>query len=328
MSLDGENIVIHQEGKIIKKFPLHTWSSIISFSYKGASPALMSACVKRDIMLSFCTPRGKFLASVSGETRGNVLLRREQYRIADDDEKSYKIASNMIIGKLFNSRWSVERTKRDHKLRIDVEKLADLSQKINNSIKSIDKSKYELDYLRGIEGNAATYYFQAFDDMILNNKEDFFFKTRNRRPPQDNVNAMLSFAYALLKNDCASALESVGLDSYVGFLHQDRPGRQSLALDLMEELRPCFADRFVLTLINNRILNKSDFEKQDSGAVYLNIDGRTKFLRQWQEKKQETIKHPFLEEKINWGLVPYAQAMLLARYIRGDLDEYPPFLWK
>lgn len=164
--------------------------------------------------------------------------------------------------------------------------------------------------------------------MILRQKEDFFFRSRNRRPPMDNVNAMLSFAYSLLANDCASALESVGLDAYVGFLHRDRPGRTSLALDMMEELRPCLADRFVLTVVNNRILSGSDFEKSESGAVWMTDDGRRKFLKHWQERKQEAITHPFLEEKLPWGLVPYVQALLLARYLRGDLDAYPPFLWK
>ena len=182
--------------------------------------------------------------------------------------------------------------------------------------------------LRGLEGAAANAYFGVFDQMILRQKEDFFFRSRNRRPPMDNVNAMLSFAYSLLANDCASALESVGLDAYVGFLHRDRPGRTSLALDMMEELRPCLADRFVLTVVNNRILSGSDFEKSESGAVRMTDDGRRKFLKHWQERKQETITHPFLEEKLPWGLVPYVQALLLARYLRGDLDAYPPFLWK
>ena len=164
--------------------------------------------------------------------------------------------------------------------------------------------------------------------MILRQKEDFFFHERSRRPPLDNVNAMLSFSYSLLANDCAGALASVGLDAYVGFLHRDRPGRTSLALDLMEELRPCIADRFVLRMINNRLLTASEFEKSESGAVRMTDQGRRKFLKYWQERKQESITHPYLEEKLPWGLVPYVQALLLARYLRGDLDAYPPFLWK
>lgn len=186
----------------------------------------------------------------------------------------------------------------------------------------------DLDTLRGIEGAAATAYFGVFDHMLLNRKEAFFFHGRSRRPPLDRVNAMLSFAYSLLAHDCASALESVGPDSYVGFLHRDRPGRQSLALDLMEELRPCMADRFVLTLVNNRMLRPEDFQMQDSGAVLLSDDGRRKFLKTWQERKRDTLTHPYLGEKLSWGMIPYVQALLLARCLRGDLDGYPPFLWK
>ena len=185
-----------------------------------------------------------------------------------------------------------------------------------------------MDSLRGLEGAAATVYFDVFDDMILREKEAFFFHGRNRRPPLDNVNAMLSFAYSLLTNDCASALEAVGLDSYVGFMHRDRPGRMSLALDLMEELRPCLADRFVLTLINNRVMKPGDFEKAEDGAVRMTDDARRKFLKSWQERKQESITHPYLGEKMPWGLIPYMQALLLSRFLRGDLDAYPPFLWK
>lgn len=217
--------------------------------------------------------------------------------------------------------------RRDHRLRIDdsaFEAACLTHKELLDAILKVD----DLETLRGLEGVAASGYFQMFDQMILRQKEDFFFQSRNRRPPTDNVNAMLSFAYSLLANDCASALESVGLDAYVGFLHRDRPGRTSLALDIMEELRPCFADRFVLTLINNRVITGEDFLKTESGAVRMTDAGRRKFLKQWQERKQEAITHPFLEEKMSWGLVPYVQALLLARYLRGDLDGYPPFLWK
>ena len=190
------------------------------------------------------------------------------------------------------------------------------------------KNTSSLGSLRGLEGEAASLYFSVMDQMILTNKTDFFFVGRSRRPPMDKMNALLSFAYALLARDCASALESVGLDSYVGFLHTDRPGRMSLALDLMEEFRPCLADRFVLTLINNRIIKASDFDEQAGGAVNLTDSGRKRFLLSWQERKREIITHPYLKEKMPWGLVPYIQALLLSRYIRGDLDGYPPFLWK
>ena len=327
LTLDGENIVVRREQQEIGRFPLHNLTGIVCFSYAGASPALMGACAKREVALSFCTPGGRFLARTAGITNGNVLLRREQYRAADDPLRSCRIARYMIFGKLYNSRWSIERTRRDHKLRIDEEKFRNASQSIRNLLPQV-LEETSMDSLRGLEGAGATVYFDVFDDMILREKNAFFFRGRNRRPPLDNVNAMLSFAYSLLTNDCASALEAVGLDSYVGFLHRDRPGRTSLALDLMEELRPCLADRFVLTAINNRVMQPADFDRSEDGAVLLTDDGRKKFLKSWQERKQETITHPYLGEKIPWGLVPYLQALLLSRFLRGDLDAYPPFLWK
>lgn len=327
LSLDGENVVVNRGKQEAGRFPLHNLNAIFSFSYAGASPALMGACAAKEINLVFCTPNGKFLARTAGVSNGNVLLRRKQYRIADEMTESCKIARNMIFGKLYNSRWSIERTKRDHKMRIDQDKLVRASEKIKKVIPEVLKEQ-SLDSLRGLEGVGATAYFGVLDDMILRDKDKFFFHERNRRPPLDNVNAMLSFAYSLLGNDCASALESIGLDAYVGFLHRDRPGRSSLALDLMEELRPCMADRFVLTMINNRVVSPGDFVASESGAIRMTNEARKKFIKNWQEKKQEVITHPYLEEKIPWGLVPYVQSLLLARYLRGDLDEYPPFLWK
>ena len=327
LSLDGENVVASQGQKELGRFPLHNLSSIITFSYSGASPALMGACAQRQIDLVFCTPRGRFLARTSGEYQGNVLLRRTQYRLADDPIQSCRVASNFIFGKIYNSRWSIERTIRDHPLRVDTTKLKDTSQKLKDLLSGI-ASETSLDSLRGLEGVGATLYFDTLDCMILNNKEDFFFRNRNRRPPLDNMNAMLSFSYTLLANDCAAALNTVGLDPYVGFLHRDRPGRISLALDLMEELRSCMADRLVLTLVNNRMVSGEDFISRESGAVIMRDDARRVFLKSWQAKKQETITHQYLKEKMPWGLVPYVQALLLARYLRGDLDQYPPFLWK
>ena len=327
LTLDGENVVVNREKHEIARYPLHTLLNIISFSYAGASPALMGACTKRDIGFAFCTPRGRFLARVTGESSGNVLLRRMQYRVADDLPQSCRVARTLIFGKLYNSRWSIERTCRDHSLRIDAEALKGASLKLKELL-PIVLEELSLDSLRGLEGVGASIYYGVMDHMVLNNKETFFFRERSRRPPLDPLNALLSFAYSLLAHDCASALESVGLDAYVGFLHRDRAGRASLALDLMEELRPCTADRFVLTLINNRILSASNFETRETGAVFLTDDGRRTFLKNWQAKKKETITHPYLKEKMQWGIVPYIQALLLARYLRGDLDEYPPFLWK
>lgn len=327
LSLESENVLANRAGQTVARYPLHTLQSIITFSYAGASPALMGACAERNIALSFCTPRGKFLARVSGETTGNVLLRRKQYRATDDPAESCAIAKNMILGKVYNARHSIERTRRDHGMRVDMEKLQKASEQLKESFRTIQECT-DLDSLRGLEGAGAVIYFNVFDDMLLHQKDVFFFRERNRRPPLDPINAMLSFAYSLLTHDCAAALESVGLDSYVGFLHRDRPGRNSLALDLMEELRPCMADRFVLTMVNNRVIKESDFEYQPTGAVLLNETGRKTFLKYWQEKKKDTLTHPYLGEKMVWGMVPYLQAMLLARYLRGDLDAYPPFLWK
>lgn len=327
LTLDGENIVIQNGEKTLGRFPLHTLENIICFTYKGATPALMGACAERKIGMSFFSPRGAYLARVVGKEYGNVLLRKEQYRISDDDNRSVAYAKNMIVGKVFNSRWSIERTLRDHAYRVDAEKLKQVSNTLYETLPGIDRV-ISLDELRGIEGKAAEQYFSAFNDMVLNQKEDFAFTKRNRRPPLDNINAILSFAYTVLAGDCANALSSVGLDPYVGFMHRDRPGRNSMALDLMEELRPILADRFILTLINTKAVQASHFERQKDNAVLLNDDGRKVFFNAWQNHKKETITHPYLKEKIEWGLVPYVQALLLARTIRGDIDEYPPFLWK
>lgn len=327
LSLDGENIVANRDKKAVARYPLHTLQNVVSFSYAGASPALMGACAERGIGFAFCTPRGRFLARVCGIGKGNVLLRRTQYRAADDPVQSCRIARTMIFGKLYNARWSIERTCRDHSMRVDGEKLAGASKRIKELLPLV-KEEVSLESLRGLEGVGATAYFDVFDDMILNRQDAFYFRGRSRRPPLDAVNAMLSFAYSMLAHDCASALESAGLDSYVGFLHRDRPGRKSLALDLMEELRPCMADRFVLTLMNNRIIKPTDFSSSESGAVFLNDSGRKIFLKNWQEKKKDMLTHPYLNEKLPWGMIPYVQALLLARYFREDLDAYPPFLWK
>lgn len=327
LTLEGENAVVKRGEEAVGRYPLHILSGIITFSYAGASPALMGACAKRNIALSFCTPRGKFLARSCGESSGNILLRRMQYRVADDPGPCCRIARSFIFGKVYNCRWVIQRTLRDHKLRVDEEKLRSISDQLKAQLPLIAEET-SAEALRGLEGASATLYFSVVNDLILSNQDVFAFHGRSRRPPMDRINALLSFVYTLLAHDCASALESVGLDSYAGFLHRDRPGRSSLALDLMEELRPCIADRFVLTLINNRIIKPEDFEIRESGAVYLKEDSRKSVLSHWQQRKQEQITHPYLDEKIPWGLVPYLQALLLARYLRGDLDDYPPFLWK
>ena len=327
LALETENVAVYIGEEKKAQYPLLVLESIISFSYKGASPALLGACARNGIQLVFLTPRGRFLARVCGQEQGNVLLRKEQYRLSDKLEKSCHIARNFIFGKVYNQRWVLERTLRDHRMRVDAAKLESASQALAGLLPAIE-TQTDLDALRGLEGEASVRYFHVFDEMVLNQKADFLFDGRNRRPPTDNMNALLSFAYVLLSNDCASALESVGLDSYVGFMHRDRPGRTSLALDLMEELRAPMADRLCITLVNNRVLQDKHFERQESGAVFLGEDGRKLFLSAWQNKKKEEITHPYLKEKMAWGLVPYVQSLLLARCLRGDLDGYPPFLWK
>lgn len=327
LALENENVVVWQEDERKGQYPLLILEGIVSFSYKGASPALMGECAKRGISLCFMTRNGRFLARVCGETKGNVLLRAQQYRIADSPALSCQAARNFIFGKVYNSRWSIERTARDHGLRVPAEKLKAVSHQLAGKLEPIMACQ-ELDRLRGIEGEASAQYFGVLDWMILNQKETFSFGERSRRPPADPVNAMLSFVYTLLGHDCAAALESVGLDPYVGFMHRLRPGRESLALDLMEELRPICADRLVITLINTKEIQPKHFQHQGSGAVLLNDEGRKLVLSAWQNRKREELTHPYLKEKLAWGLVPYAQALLLARYIRGDLDGYPPFLWK
>ncbi len=327
LALEGETVVVLAGEEKRGQFPLHTLENILCFSYKGASPALMGKCAEAGIGLCFFTPRGRFLARVCGKNIGNVLLRRTQYRAADDPARSCQIARCFLFGKVYNSRWSIERTRRDHAMRVDDEQLHRASRLLAEQLPAF-LQETDLDALRGLEGQTAAVYFGVFDALILNQRETFSFTGRSRRPPTDAVNALLSFAYTLLASVCTGALESVGLDAYVGFLHRDRPGRSSLALDLMEELRPLFADRLVLTLINNRVIHAQHFEWQPGGAVLLNDEGRKAFLSAWQKRLAESITHPYLKEKLAWGLVPYVQALLLARHLRSDIDDYPPFLWK
>ncbi|MBE5794572.1 MAG: type I-C CRISPR-associated endonuclease Cas1 [Clostridiales bacterium] len=327
LALENENVVVWQDDERKGQYPLLMLEGIVSFSYKGASPALMGECAQRGISLCFMTQRGRFLARVCGESRGNVLLRKQQYRVSDDENTSCQVARNFIFGKVYNSRWVLERTLRDHALRIDNDKVKKASIQLADQLDAL-RICNDLNSLRGMEGELSARYFGVLDDLILNQKDSFSFDGRNRRPPQDNVNAMLSFLYTVLAHDCASALESVGLDAYVGFMHRDRPGRESLALDLMEELRPVFVDRFVLTLINTREIQAKHFQRQAGGVVLMTDEGRKVILTAWQNRKKEEITHPYLKEKMPWGLVPYVQALLLARCLRGDLDGYPPFLWK
>ena len=327
LALDGENIVVYEEKNEVGRLPLHNLEGIVSFCYRGTSPALMGACADRNISLCYLTPQGKFLARVTGKVKGNVILRQQQYQSSQDEKISLSIAKNCILGKVYNARWILERAIRDHSMQIDVIKVKSASEKLKNSLEYIQNCQTK-EQLRGYEGEAASVYFGVLDELILQQKKDFTFQGRNKRPPLDNMNAMLSFVYTLLTNTITSALECVGLDPYVGYLHTDRPGRASLSLDLIEELRSVLADRFVLSLVNKKIVSGKNFKKKENGAVLMDDELRKCLLTEWQKKKKETITHPYLKEKVEWGMVPYVQAMLLARYLRGDLDGYPAFLWK
>lgn len=327
LSLDGDNIVLLKDQEKLGRLPLHNLESVVAFGYTGASPAFMGYCAERNISIVFLTMNGRYLARVIGASKGNVILRKKQCLISEDEVLAARIARNFIIGKIYNQKWMLERMTRDYPLRIDVTRFKEASQHLTSIMEAVRECK-DLERIRGLEGQAALAYNKLFDQMILQQKEDFYFLTRSRRPPQDNVNAMLSLAYTLLANDMTSALEGVGLDAYIGFMHRDRPGRASLALDVMEELRGVYADKFVLTLINKRLVQAEDFVHKENGAVLMTDEARKKFLAAWQSRKQEKITHPYLGEKIPWGLVPHVQALLLARHLRNDLDEYPPFLWK
>lgn len=327
---DGANIIVEVDGKERGRVPMHMIGGVVSFARPGASPALMAACAEAGIALSFLTPYGKFLARVEGPRTGNVLLRRTQYRLADDPVRTLPIVRGIITAKAANQRTVLRRALRDHGARMDEDTRGQLEIAEKQLVHVARRSAKadDIAVLRGHEGEAARIYFSAFNAMIQGDQSVFSFNGRSRRPPLDRVNSLLSFLYAMLGHDCRSALESVGLDPQVGFLHADRPGRASLALDMMEEMRPVLADRLALTLINRGQLKARDFVVEDGGAVTLTDDGRKTVLTAWQERKKRELRHPFLDEKSTMGLVPHIQALLLSRHLRGDLDGYPAFIWK
>ena len=327
LSKDGETVAVKVEGEIRLRLPVHTLGGIVCFGNVSCSPYLMGFCAENNVAISFLSEHGRFLARVQGPVSGNVLLRREQYRRADDLEFSAKVSKFILTGKITNCRAVLQRALRDHSNKIEEEQVRNAVMRLNRQIELFDQEQ-SLDVLRGIEGDSAHIYFNVFDHLIVSQKEAFRFDERNRRPPLDNVNCLLSFIYTLLTHDVRSALESVGLDPAVGFLHRDRPGRPGLALDLMEEFRPFIADRLVLSLINLQQVQDKSFKKMDSGAVIMTDDARKTVLVAYQERKQEEILHPFLEEKVMIGMLFHIQALLMARYLRGDLDGYPPFIWK
>lgn len=327
LTKDGENVVARIDNNEVMRVPALNIENIVCMNHLGASPYLMNLCAERGIGLCFLTPNGYFLARVTGKTTGNVLLRRTQYRVADNEQQSLDLAKLIISGKIFNSRKVVERFKRDHTelnigLRDEIEKLSALLRHYSIlAARATDK-----DSLRGLEGEAATLYFSMFDNMIVVQKNQFTFNGRNRRPPKDKVNCMLSFVYTLLAHEMQSALETVGLDPYVGFLHTDRPGRPSLALDMMEEFRAYLADRLVLSLINRKQIESKHFIENGQDNIIMTDDGKKIILSAWQNRKKEEMQHPYLQEKVPVGLLPYIQAMLMARFLRNDSDNYPVFL--
>jgi CRISPR-associated protein Cas1 len=324
---EGETVVVEREKQKVLQLPVHTLDGIVCFGNVLCSPFLLGLCAERNIAVSFLSEYGRFLASVQGPVRGNVLLRRQQYRMADDDETTRKIAGQIVNGKLANCRIVLNRTIRDHAAKTDAAALQSASAKIDAIIDRIPRGESSNE-IRGFEGQAAAEYFRVFNHLIIEQKNDFVFVERNRRPPLDEVNALLSFIYTLLAHDIRSALETVGLDPAVGFLHRDRPGRPGLALDIMEEFRPVIADRMVLSLINRRQVGKKGFVKAANGAVIMDDSTRKTVLAEYQGRKQDKVYHPYIEETVPIGLLFFIQANLMARHIRGDIDGYPPFFWR
>lgn len=324
---DGENVLVMVGDENRLRIPIHNLEGIVCFGYMGASPALMHLCAERNVGLSFHTTSGRFLARVVGPVSGNVLLRRKQYNTADSDGESLQFAKGFVFGKIFNCRCVLQRFLRDHGEKGEFKNIQEAVKLLTLQLQKIINCS-NVETLRGLEGEGARAYYGVFNDLILEEREAFQFNGRSRRPPLDLPNALLSYLYTLLANDCRSALETVGLDPQVGFLHKERPGRPSLALDLMEELRPYLVDRLTLSLINNRQIDTKGFITKETGGIIMNEEMRKLIIASWQKRKQEEILHPFLGEKITIGLIPYAQAMLLARHLRGDLDAYPPFLMK
>lgn len=324
---EGEAVLVRVEKETKLRVPIHTLGGIVCFGQVSCSPPLMWLCGERGVAISFLSEQGRFLARVEGPVSGNVLLRREQYRRVDVPTARVEIARGMVLAKVANCRTVLQRATRDHDDKPGTEQIERAVRRLGVLQDGIQREQ-DLAVLRGREGDAANTYFEVMDHLITAQKEDFFFRGRSRRPPLDNMNALLSFTYTLLAHDASSALQAVGLDPQVGFLHAERPGRPSLALDLMEEFRPFLADRLVLSLVNLRQVQGKGFKKTESGAVEMTDETRKELLVAYQKRKQEEIQHPFIGETASVGLLMHLQALLMARHLRGDLDGYPPFVWK
>ena len=327
LAKDGLSVVVCVDREVKLRLPVHTIGGIVCFGRVSCTSRLMGFCAENGVGISFLTETGRFLARVQGPVSGNVLLRREQYRRADDLAFSGDLAGTFITGKIANCRIVLQRALRDHPESTAPEQIEAAVHNLGRILARLGPG-IPLDELRGIEGDAARIYLECFDHLISAQKDGFFFRGRSRRPPLDNVNALLSFVYTLLMHDIRSALEAVGLDPAVGYLHRDRPGRPGLALDMMEEFRPVLADRLVLSLINRKQVAARGFVTRESGGVLMDDPTRKQVIMAWQERKKDEMEHPFLDERVTVGLLPHIQALLFARFLRGDLDGYPPFLWR
>jgi len=327
LSRDGDTVLVRSDDDVLLRVPIHTLSSVVCFGRVSASPPLMALCSEHGIALAFMSENGRFLARVQGPVSGNVLLRREQYRRSDNPDRAAELARAVVIAKIANCRTVLLRAVRDKPEAAALAPLQSAILRLGRIVEEVQEPR-PLDTIRGHEGDAARVYFEVFDHLITEHKERFYFRGRSRRPPLDNVNALLSFLYTLLTHDVSAALEGVGLDPAVGYLHRDRPGRPSLALDVVEELRPVIADRLALSLINRKQIRPDGFRATESGAIEMDDATRKEVLVAYQKRKQEEILHPFLKERVTFGIVPHTQAMLFARHLRGDLDGYPSFLWR
>lgn len=324
---DGETLVLEKDHEKVLQMPIHNLEGIVFFSHATITPQVLELCSSSNVHVSYISHNSRYLVKIQNPVSGNIALRRDQFRIAESESDSLGIAKNLCIGKVYNSRISLQRLNREYLERVNHELIDQTISNLSHSIKKITAAT-SINELLGIEGDAAKHYYSVFNEFILDKGNGFVFKGRTRRPPLDEVNTLLSFFYVLLSHEVEAALETVGLDPQMGFYHQVRAGRSSLALDIMEELRVYIVDRFVISLINNSAVSKDDFFIKENGAVLIKDDSRGKLLQHWQNRKKDTIIHPYTKEKTEIGLIPYVQSLLLARYIRGDIDGYPPFLMR
>lgn len=327
LNKDGETVTVNVEREVKLRVPVHTLGGVVCFGNVIMSPFLMGFCAERGVLVSFLKENGRFLARVQGPVAGNVLLRREQYRQADNETASAVMARSMVSAKIANCRTVLQRALRDHADKVDSDAVSGAAARLGSILMHL-QTELPIDRVRGFEGEAANVYFGVFDQLVVAQKADFRFQGRSRRPPLDRINCLLSFLYTMLMHDVTGALEAVGLDPAVGFLHRDRPGRRGLSLDIMEEFRPFLADRMALSLINLSQIRAKGFKVMETGAVAMDDETRKSLLIAYQKRKQEEIMHPYIGEKVAVGLLFHVQALLLARFLRGDLDGYPPFIWR